>query len=92
MLSGSFYRNAKKLFEHAREKKPSILFIDEIDGLFSKRGKNMHNDYKQTTNHFLKEMSELEPGILVVGTTNLPHHLDSAFIRRFQVLFYYKLC
>ena len=79
------YRNAKKLFDRAREKKPSILFIDEVEGMFTKRGSDNCQSNKRTTNQFLVQMNELESGVLVIGATNLPHHLDSAFLRRFQV-------
>lgn len=75
------------LFEIARVHKPSIIFIDEIDGLLEKRGESQKSTSRTFINQFLSSMDGLdkpeEDQILVLGTTNRPQDLDEAVIRRF---------
>jgi cell division protease FtsH len=76
----------RSLFKRARENKPCILFIDEIDAVGRQRGAgiNMANDEReQTLNQLLAEMDGFadNDGILIIGATNRKDVLDSALLR-----------
>jgi cell division protease FtsH len=76
----------RDLFKTARENKPCILFIDEIDAVGRQRGAgiNMGNDEReQTLNQLLAEMDGFgdNEGILVMAATNRKDVLDSALLR-----------
>lgn len=79
----------RQLFVLAREKKPSIIFIDEIDALCGKRdggGPNAEDTARLKT-EFLVQMDGLgndNDGVFVLAATNLPWSLDPAVRRRFQ--------
>ena len=74
------------LFKTARENKPCILFIDEIDAVGRQRGAgiNMANDEReQTLNQLLAEMDGFadNDGILIIAATNRKDVLDTALLR-----------
>ena len=74
------------LFKQARDNKPCIIFIDEIDAVGRQRGAgvNMANDEReQTLNQLLAEMDGFSEndGILVMAATNRKDVLDSALLR-----------
>jgi len=74
------------LFQQARENKPCIIFIDEIDSVGRQRGAgiNMANDEReQTLNQLLAEMDGFESndGVLVIAATNRKDVLDAALLR-----------
>lgn len=76
----------RALFKRARENKPCILFIDEIDAVGRQRGAgiNMANDEReQTLNQLLAEMDGFadNDGILIIAATNRKDVLDSALLR-----------
>jgi cell division protease FtsH len=76
----------RNLFKLARDNKPCILFIDEIDAVGRQRGAgiNMGNDEReQTLNQLLAEMDGFgdNDGILVMAATNRKDVLDSALLR-----------
>ena len=75
----------RKLFERARNSKPCIIFIDEIDTLGKKRSKHSdgNNEHENTLNSLLAEMDGMNSNenILVFGATNRPNMLDSALMR-----------
>lgn len=74
----------RKLFERARVKKPSIIFIDEIDTLGKRRSESEgYSEHENTLNSLLSEMDGLEDNsdILVFGATNRVNTLDSALLR-----------
>ena len=77
----------RKLFDTARENKPSIIFIDEIDTIGKKRGGgdfNMGNDEReQTLNQLLAEMDGFKDNedMLIIGATNRKDILDDALLR-----------
>lgn len=74
----------RKLFERARLKKPSIIFIDEIDTLGKRRSDSEgYSEHENTLNSLLSEMDGLEDNsdILVFGATNRLNILDSALLR-----------
>ena len=84
MYVGSSERNLSNLFDKARSKAPSVLFIDEIDALGAKRGGSTSSHMKTTTTHFLAEMDGIESNndkLLVLGATNEPWSVDTAFRR-----------
>lgn len=73
-----------KLFEIAKLKAPSLVFIDEIEGLIPKReslGSEMQ--YKQEeVNEFLMQLNDAgKNNILVVAATNRPQLIDTALLR-----------
>ena len=72
----------KTIFSKAKEYAPSIIFIDEIDGL-GKRGQN--NGREIPINKLLSEMdgfsSNPNENIFVVAATNFKENIDSAIIR-----------
>jgi len=76
----------RALFKRARENKPCILFIDEIDAVGRQRGAgiNMANDEReQTLNQLLAEMDGFadNDGLLIIAATNRKDVLDSALLR-----------
>eukprot|EP01110_Echinostelium_bisporum_P012428 TRINITY_DN7007_c0_g1_i1.p1 TRINITY_DN7007_c0_g1~~TRINITY_DN7007_c0_g1_i1.p1 ORF type:complete len:442 (+),score=114.15 TRINITY_DN7007_c0_g1_i1:51-1376(+) len=84
----------KNLFEMARENRPSIVFIDEVDSLCSARGDNDSDSTRRIKTEFLIQMNGVGndmDGILVLAATNLPWALDPAFRRRFEKRIYINL-
>ena len=78
---GDSERNIRQLFERARENRPSIVFIDEIDALAPRRGDVAVHDTQ--VNQLLAEIDGVagQRGVFVVGATNRPDQLDPALLR-----------
>lgn len=73
----------RALFAKAKKCAPSIIFIDEIDAVGSKRNIDNNSEKDQTLNQLLVEMDgfgEKEP-IVVIGATNRLDLLDEALLR-----------
>jgi len=84
----------KNLFSLAREHKPSIIFIDEVDSLCSSRSDNESESARRIKTEFLVQMQGVgndNDGILVLGATNIPWVLDAAIRRRFEKRIYINL-
>ncbi|KRY53889.1 Vacuolar protein sorting-associated protein 4A, partial [Trichinella britovi] len=91
---GESEKLVKNLFALAREHKPSIIFIDEIDSLCSTRSDNESESARRIKTEFLVQMqgvSNDNDGILVLGATNIPWVLDAAIRRRFEKRIYIPL-
>ncbi len=73
--------NIRRLFERARENRPSIIFIDEIDAIAAKRGEFQVHDTQ--VNQLLAEIDGIsgQRGVFVIGATNRPDQLDPALLR-----------
>ncbi|CAI9539702.1 unnamed protein product, partial [Staurois parvus] len=91
---GESEKLVKNLFQLAREHKPSIIFIDEIDSLCGSRSENESEAARRIKTEFLVQMQGVgvdNEGILVLGATNIPWVLDSAIRRRFEKRIYIPL-
>jgi transitional endoplasmic reticulum ATPase len=76
--------NIANVFDIARKDSPSIIFIDEIEGLIPKREElGAHADIKkEEINEFLLQLNNAgSDKILVIGATNRPHMIDTAILR-----------
>lgn len=76
--------NIGKVFEMAKLQAPSIVFIDEIEGLVPKREElsSSADIKKEEINEFLLQLNNAgNSKILVVGATNRPHMIDTAILR-----------
>jgi transitional endoplasmic reticulum ATPase len=73
--------NIRRLFERARENRPSIVFIDEIDAVAGRRGTVETHD--SHVNQLLSEIDGVagQRGVFIVGATNRPDQLDPAMLR-----------
>ncbi len=77
------------LFQQARQNKPAIIFIDEIDAVGKQRGGGLasmaggNDEREQTLNQILAEMDGFtnNDGILVIAATNRRDILDAALLR-----------
>ncbi|XP_059425382.1 vacuolar protein sorting-associated protein 4B-like [Carassius carassius] len=91
---GESEKLVKNLFSLAREQKPSIIFIDEIDAMFGSGNENESEAARKIKTKFLAQMQGVgndNEGILVLGATNIPWTLDSAIRRRFEKRIYIPL-
>lgn len=84
MYVGRSERNLNYIFEVARRNTPCVLFFDEVDALGASRTDMKGSAGRHIINQFLSELDGVESsneGILVIGATNAPWHLDAAFRR-----------
>lgn len=84
MYVGVGAQRVRELFNNARKKKPTIVFIDELDAIGAvSRGAGANEEYRQTLNELLCQMDGFkgEEGIIVIGATNHAKALDSALKR-----------
>ena len=80
-------RLVKQLFNMAREHKPAIIFIDEVDALCGPRGEGESEASRRIKTELLVQMDGVgkdSTGVLILGATNIPWQLDAAIRRRFQ--------
>jgi len=76
----------RDLFQEAKKKAPSIIFIDELDSIGRRRGLSIggsSEEREQTLNQLLAEMDGFEPteNVIVMASTNRPDVLDPALMR-----------
>lgn len=84
MWVGNSEKQLASYFELAREKKPCVLFFDEVDALGAKRSDMRQSAGRNVINQFLAELDGINDnndGVLIIGATNVPWHLDTAFRR-----------
>jgi transitional endoplasmic reticulum ATPase len=84
MWIGGSEKKLHDLFDLARRQTPCVLFFDEIDALGSSRSDMRQSAGKMLINQFLTEMDGIQSsndGVLILGATNAPWHLDAAFRR-----------
>lgn len=92
---GESEKLVRSLFEMARESRPSIIFIDEVDSLCGARGESGESDAaRRIKTEFLAQMDGVGKSreqLLVLGATNTPWDLDTAIRRRFEKRIYIPL-
>ena len=87
MFVGVGASRVRDLFKQAKEKSPSIIFIDEIDAIGRARGKSNitggNDERENTLNQLLTEMDGFgtNSGVIVIGATNRADILDRALLR-----------
>jgi cell division protease FtsH len=76
-------KRVRQLFRQARNHKPAIIFIDEIDCVGKNRKFDSHGEHQQTINALLAAMDGFQSseGIVVIAATNRPEDLDDALTR-----------
>ncbi|MBX7202772.1 MAG: ATP-dependent zinc metalloprotease FtsH [Bacteroidia bacterium] len=99
MFVGVGASRVRDLFKQAKEKAPSIIFIDEIDAIGRARGKNpmagANDERENTLNQLLTEMDGFgtNNGVIILAATNRADILDRALMRpgRFDRQIYVEL-
>mmetsp|Transcript_3390 Transcript_3390/g.4199 ORF Transcript_3390/g.4199 Transcript_3390/m.4199 type:complete len:402 (+) Transcript_3390:382-1587(+) len=85
----------RTLFALAREMQPSVIFMDEIDSVLSKRSENEHESSRRLKTEFMIQLdgaaTSSNDKLLVIGATNLPHEIDDAVLRRLSKRVYVPL-
>lgn len=86
MFVGVGASRVRDLFREAREKAPSIIFIDEIDAIGKRRSPGIgggHDEREQTLNQILTEMDgfDNDTNVIVMAATNRADVLDKALLR-----------
>lgn len=76
----------RSLFQEAKRRQPSIIFVDELDSIGKVRGPAIvggHEEREQTLNQLLVEMDGFEPNdkVIVLAACNRPDVLDPALLR-----------
>jgi len=74
--------NISMMFQEAEKNAPTIIFIEEISGLFPSRDSEAHEMSKNAVDAMLAEMDRTgEKGIFVLCATNYPDKVDAALLR-----------
>ncbi len=87
MFVGVGASRVRDLFKKAKEKAPSIVFIDEIDAIGRARGRNSgfgtNEERENTLNQLLTEMDGFgnNSGVIILAATNRAEILDPALMR-----------
>ena len=85
MFIGDGAKMVRDAFELAREKAPSIIFIDELDAVGTKRGSG-EGETREVHRTMLELLNQLDgftqnDSIKVIAATNRPDILDPALLR-----------
>lgn len=87
MFVGVGASRVRDLFKQAKQKSPSIIFIDEIDAIGRSRGRNNvtggNDERENTLNQLLTEMDGFgtDTNVIVIAATNRADVLDKALMR-----------
>lgn len=86
MFVGVGASRVRDLFQQAKGRAPSIIFIDELDAIGRQRGVHVgvvNDEREQTLNQLLVELDgfEANAGVIVLAATNRPDVLDRALLR-----------
>ena len=81
--TGASVKKLKELFARAKENSPSIIFIDEMDGLLPRNNGFQSQHDIQVVEQARSLISELEPqhNVFLIGTTNHLGNIDAAILR-----------
>jgi len=83
---GESEKMVRALFRIARERQPSVIFLDEVDSLLSARGDDDQESSRRMKTEFLVQLdgagTSREDRILFMAATNRPWDLDDALLRR----------
>lgn len=82
--------NVRALFSLAQKLQPTVIFVDEMDGLFRERGGSggeEHDVFRDLKTEFMQQWDGISSAsansaVIVIGATNRPFDVDSAFLRR----------
>src|SRR6478609_10939338 len=79
MFAGLGASRIRKLFAIARDHRPAVVFIDEIDAVGGQRGSDNNSEREQTLNQLLVEMDGFgsAPDVVVIAASNLLEKLDA---------------
>ncbi|RCX11376.1 SpoVK/Ycf46/Vps4 family AAA+-type ATPase [Anaerobacterium chartisolvens] len=88
---GETEKNLKEVFDEASNTS-AILFFDEADALFGKRGevRDSHDRYANMETSYLLQKMEEHEGITVLAT-NLLQNFDEAYRRRFKFMIHFPM-
>ena len=88
---GETEKNLARVFDQAATRR-WILFFDEADALFGKRGavSNANDHHANQEIAYLLQRVEDFPGVVILAS-NLRSNLDEAFSRRFQSMIYFPM-
>jgi SpoVK/Ycf46/Vps4 family AAA+-type ATPase len=81
---GESESNLAKYFVTARERRPSVLFFDEVDALGHSRAKSQAAWISQLVAEFLAQLDGFgrdNTGVLLLAATNMPWDVDQAMLR-----------
>jgi cell division protease FtsH len=83
MFAGLGAARIRRLFGEAREHRPAIIFIDELDAVGARRGSDNNSEREQTLNQLLVEMDGFNStgDLVVIAASNLLEKLDPALLR-----------
>jgi cell division protease FtsH len=86
MFVGVGAARVRDLFQQAKNRAPSIVFVDELDAVGRHRGAGLgggHDEREQTLNQLLVEMDGFDTaqGVIMLAATNRPDVLDPALLR-----------
>jgi transitional endoplasmic reticulum ATPase len=81
--TGASVRKLSELFARAKENSPSIIFIDEMDGVLPRNNGFQSQHDIQLVEQARSLISELEPqhNVFLIGTTNDLTSIDAAILR-----------
>jgi cell division protease FtsH len=83
MFAGLGAARIRRLFANARDHRPAVVFIDEIDAVGGQRGADNNSEREQTLNQLLVEMDGFGStgDLVVIAASNLLEKLDPALLR-----------
>lgn len=85
---GQGVQNVKRMFDKARASAPTVLFIDEMDGVAPKRGGRSEDVLtKEIVTELLAQMdgaTKSERPVFILAATNAPETIDNAILERFE--------